>query len=171
MTFTGRLFHPKSLVDDAYEIGIVLKAIGGVIEIISGIGLLFISPVQIHQLVTYLTQAELLEDPHDFLATHLSQWSAHLGAHATLFGAIYLLSHGVLKIGVIVALLFKQRWAYPVALVVFSGFAVYQLYVAITKGSIGYYLLTIYDAIVIYLVWLEYRKVRVSTDGGAVAKG
>ncbi len=160
MKFTQKLFHPTSLVDNAYELSIILKAIGGLIETVSGISLLFISPLQIQSFVVEITRSELLGDPHDFIASHLAHWSQNLGGHATLFGAIYLLSHGILKIGIVVALLFKKQWAYPVAIVVFSGFAIYQTYATFVKASLGFALLTIYDLLVIYLVWLEYKKAR-----------
>ncbi|MDB5168976.1 MAG: hypothetical protein JWO41_332 [Candidatus Saccharibacteria bacterium] len=164
MRITQKIFHPTSLIDDVYEFSIILKAIGGLIECISGIGLLFISPVQIQSVVAAITRSELLEDPHDFIASHLMHWSSHLGLHSTLFGAIYLLSHGVLKIGIVIALLFKKQWAYPAAIAVFSGFAIYQIYATVAKASIGYALLTVYDLFVIYLVWLEYKKAKAADE-------
>jgi uncharacterized membrane protein len=160
MSLGAKLFHPKTWVDDAYEFSIILKAIGGVIECISGIGLLFITPIEIQSFVADITRAELLENPHSFIYGHLASWASHLGVHATLFAAVYLLAHGVLKIGIVIALLFKRQWAYPAAIVVFSGFAIYQTYVTFAHASIGYALLTVYDLIVIYLVWLEYQKAK-----------
>ena len=164
MSLTDKLFHPKSLIDDIYEFSIILKAIGGVLECIAGISLIFISPLQIQHAVAFITRAELLEDSHDLIARHLSEWSMHLGHNATLFGAIYLLSHGLIKIGIIGALLLKKNWAYPAAIAVFTGFAIYQTYATFEKSSIGYALLTVYDVFVIYLVWLEYRKAKELTD-------
>ena len=163
MKLSAKLFHPKSWVDDAYELSIIFKALGGVIECMSGISLLFISPMQIHGFVSSLTHSELLEDPHGLISVHLNNWASHLGGHATLFGAIYLLVHGVLKIGIVAALLFKKNWAYPAAIVIFSGFAVYQIYATIAKASVGFALLTVYDLIVIYLIWIEYKKARVES--------
>lgn len=164
MSFSEKLFHPTSWIDDAYEFSIILKAIGGVIECISGISLLFISPLQIQHFIAVITRAELLQDPHDLIANHLTTWSHHLGHNATLFGAIYLLSHGVIKIGIIAALLLQKRWAYPAAIAIFAGFALYQIYLTAVHGSVGYGLLTIYDLIVIYLVWLEYKKVKLKVE-------
>lgn len=162
--WTDNIFHPTSLVDDAYEFSIILKAIGGLIEMASGLALLFISPLQIHSFIAAITRSELLEDPHDFIASHLTMWSNHLGVHSTIFGAVYLLSHGILKIFIVGALLFKKQWAYPAAIIVFSGFAVYQIYATFAKASIGYALLTVYDLFVIYLVWLEYKKAKTSVS-------
>lgn len=164
MPWREKLFHPTSLLDDAYEIGITLKAVGGAIETIVGISLLFISPLEVQHFVAYITRAELLEDSNDLIARHLSDWSMHLGHNATLFGAIYLITHGVIKIGIVAALLLKKNWAYPAAIVVFTGFAVYQLYATFEKASVGYALLTVYDAAIIYLIWLEYKKARERSD-------
>jgi uncharacterized membrane protein len=165
MKLSKKIFHPKDWVDDAYELTILIKALGGLVECITGIALLFISVQQIQQFVTWLTHLELLEDPHDLIANHLTRWSHHIGGNATLYVSIYLLAHGILKIGIVGALMFKKRWAYPAAITIFSGFAIYQIYLTIHKVSIGYALLTLYDVLVIYLVWLEYRKVLSSAEG------
>lgn len=169
MSWTQKLFHPTSLLDDAYEISIILKAIGGLIESVVGIALLFITPLQVQSVIAAVTRAELLEDPNDLIARHLTAWSLHLGHNATFFGALYLLSHGVIKLGIIAALLFRKAWAYPAAIVIFSAFAVYQTYLTVHKVSVGYALLTVYDLIVIYLVWLEYGKMRTEPARGVPA--
>jgi uncharacterized membrane protein len=166
MGWRQKFFRPAGLLDHAYEISIILKATGGLLECVAGMALLFISPLQVQWVVAAVTRAELLEDPQDFIARHLTDWSLGLGADATLFGAVYLLSHGIIKIGIVAALLFRQRWAYPTAIAVFGAFAVYQIYLTVQKASVGYALLTLYDLVVIYLVWLEYRKMRGRTSRG-----
>ncbi len=52
----------------------------------------------------------LLKQP---LATHLLHATSGLTGSAVQFGAIYLLSHGVVKIVLVTALLRNKRWAYP----------------------------------------------------------
>ncbi len=95
-------------LDKTFKIGIVLKGLDGVLEIAGGMLLLFLSPQAIEHLIRALTAHELSEDPHDFIATHLLHSAGHLTASATLFGAIYLLSHGVAKV-VLVALVLRDR--------------------------------------------------------------
>jgi uncharacterized membrane protein len=41
--------------------------------------------------------------------------------------AIYVLSHGVIKMVAVVALLKNKLWGYPVSIAVFGGFIVYQI--------------------------------------------
>ena len=77
----------------------------GVLEIIGGLLLLFLTPAKMHQLVVAITQGELSEDPHDFIATYLLHTSSGLTGHAILFGAVYLLTHGIVKVVLVVALL------------------------------------------------------------------
>jgi hypothetical protein len=82
-------------LDPTFKIGLLLKAADGVLEIIGGLLLLFLSPAQIDHIVRTLTAHELAQDPHDLVARHLLHTTSHLTTATTLFGAIYLLSHGI----------------------------------------------------------------------------
>jgi len=56
-----------------------------------------------------LIQHELSQDPHDFIATHLLlHATSGLTGSAVQFGAAYLLSHGVVKM-VLIAALLRER--------------------------------------------------------------
>ncbi len=98
-------------LDKTFKIGLVLKGLDGVLEVAGGILLLFLSPTAIQHLVRALTAHELSEDPHDLIARYLLHTTAHLNTGITIFGAVYLLSHGTAKI-VLVALVLKDKlWA------------------------------------------------------------
>src|SRR5437762_4498043 len=86
---------PTDLLDRTFEVGITLKGLDGVLEVVGGVLLLVVSPVTINQLVRSLTQHELSQDPHDFIATHLLNAANGLTGSSVRFGAIYLLLHGV----------------------------------------------------------------------------
>jgi uncharacterized membrane protein len=158
VTSTGRWFRPRGLLDQAFEIGIILKGLDGVLEVIGGLLLLVVSPATIDRVVTSLTQHELSEDPHDFLATHLLKTAHGLTGSAVLFGAVYLLSHGAVKIILVAALLKNELWAYPWTIVFLGVFIVYQVYRLSFKPSVGLTLLTLFDALVAWLTYREYRK-------------
>jgi uncharacterized membrane protein len=81
--------------------------------VIGGLLLLVVSPATIDRVVTSLTQHELSEDPHDFLATHLLKTAHGLTGSAVLFGAVYLLAHGLVKVVLVAALLKNQLWPIP----------------------------------------------------------
>ena len=109
-------------------------------------------------MVTSLTQHELSEDPHDVLATHLLRTAHGLTGSAVLFGAIYLLAHGLVKVMLVAALLKNQRWAYPWTIAFLGVFIVYQLYRLSLQPSLGLTALTIFDAVIAWLTYRECRK-------------
>jgi uncharacterized membrane protein len=148
-------------LDKTFKIGLVLKGLDGVLEVVGGILLLFLTPAAIQHLVRVLTAHELSEDPHDLVARYLLHTTAHLHHGTTLFGAIYLLSHGIAKI-VLVALVLKDKlWAYPWLIGLLLAFIAYQLYqITAVHFSAGLTLLTIFDALLVWLTWREYRAKR-----------
>jgi uncharacterized membrane protein len=56
------------VLDKTFKIGLALKGLDGVLEVIGGILLLFLSPHAIEHIVRTLTAHELREDPHDLIA-------------------------------------------------------------------------------------------------------
>ena len=84
-------------LDDTFKISITLKGLDGLLEIIGGAILLFVRPSTINQFAHRLTQHELSQDPHDFIARHLLGSAGGLTRGTTLFAAIYLLSHDIAR--------------------------------------------------------------------------
>jgi uncharacterized membrane protein len=74
-----------------------------------------------------------------------------------VFVALYLLSHGSIKLWLIIALLREKLWYYPTAIVIFGLFIVYQLYRFSFTHSVWLLLVTAVDIIVIALTWHEYK--------------
>lgn len=156
MTF----FKPASLFDKVYEIGLFFKGFDGTLELIGGVLLLVVSPSAVNHVTTFLTQHELTEDPHDFIATHIVHYGHNLAAGHNLFAALFLLTHGAVKVGLVAALLMNKLWAYPVALVALVIFLGYQIYQLVTAPSFGFAILTILDVVIIWLIWREWQKVK-----------
>jgi uncharacterized membrane protein len=148
-------------LDTTFKIGLVLKGLDGILEVVGGVLLLFLSPQAIEHVARVLTAHELSEDPHDMVARYLLHTTSHLSHGTTLFGAVYLLSHGLAKI-VLVALVLKDKlWAYPWLIGLLLAFIAYQLYrITLVHFSIGLTLLTVFDAVLVWLTWREYRAKR-----------
>ncbi|MDR2988018.1 MAG: DUF2127 domain-containing protein [Nocardiopsaceae bacterium] len=141
-----------------FEIGLILKGLDGILEVIGGILLLIITPRDIVRIVHDLTMHELSEDPHDFIARSLVHATGHLTGSATTFGAIYLLSHGVAKVALVALVLKRKLWAYPWLIVLLIAFIVYQIYrISAVRFSWGLTALTIFDAALVWLTWREYQ--------------
>lgn len=143
-----------------FRTSVWLKGLDGVAETAGGIALWTVSPEWIVRVVGWITQDEIAEDPHDLVANYLRHIASHFSLGAEHFMSIYLLGHGIVKIVVVAALLRNKLWAYPVSLIVFGGFVMYQIYRFALISSVGLIALTVVDLIVIWSIWLEYRAVK-----------
>lgn len=147
-------------IHQLFEVSVLLKGAHALIECIGGIALALVSTNTIAVLANRLTQDELIEDPHDLIATHLLAWAQNFSVGTKTFYAFYLLSHGAVKIFLVVGLLRGKFWSYPASLIVLGLFIVYQLYrFSYTHGA-GLIILTVFDVFVMGLIWHEYRLVR-----------
>ncbi|MBU6321315.1 MAG: DUF2127 domain-containing protein [Patescibacteria group bacterium] len=143
-----------------FEVSLLLKGANAVLELVGGALALFVSPVFVQNVTAYFTNEELGQDPHDFVAVHLVRWADAyaVGAHQE-FIAAYLLVHGVVKMALVVALLAGAVWAFPVAIAIFGLFALYQCYLLLAHYTLGMLVLTVFDLVVIYFVFREWRVV------------
>jgi uncharacterized membrane protein len=143
-----------------FEVSILLKGAHAFIECIGGLALAFVSTTSIVGWVNRLTQDELIEDPNDFIATHLLSMAQNFSVDTKNFYAFYLLSHGIVKLALVVGLLRNQLWSYPASLVVLTLFIIYQIYRFYETQSLGLIVLTAFDLFVMVLIWHEYGLMR-----------
>jgi uncharacterized membrane protein len=155
---TSRSQPKADLLDRTFEVSITLKGLDGVLELIGGTLLLLLSPAAIDRIVVALTQHELSQDPHDFLAVHALNLAHGLTGTTVLLSALYLQSHGVVKIVLVAALLKNQLWAYPWMIAFLGVFIVYQIYRMTFAPSVGLAALTIFDVFVAWLTYQEYQR-------------
>lgn len=152
----------------AFEVGILLKGLDGLLELLGGGALLLTSQQAIRHAVAWLTRAELLEDRGDFVANHLLQLARHLSIGTQHFAGLYLIVHGAIKVGLVIGLLRGARGSYPVALVVLTAFIGYQGYRLAHQPSVSLLLLTVIDIVVVLLIAREWRLRRHSSDPAPV---
>jgi len=158
-------FHPKTLLDKTYEIGIIIKGIDGVLELVGGLLVLTLSAHTINHITNWLTTDALQENPHNFIAVHVEHAGRHLASGQTTFAALFLLTHGALKVGLVTALLLNKLWAYPWALGVLGLFLIYQVFLLVTSPGIGMAFLTVLDIFILWLIWREWQHVRAEKSG------
>lgn len=143
-----------------FKVTLICKAVDGAFELIGGAMLFFVTRGQINWLLLGLTQHELSEDPHDLIANFLLNSVHHLSADTKVFAALFLLWHGVVKLGLVVGLLRRHLWAYPTAIVAFGIFLAYQIYRYSHTGSVWLLALSVLDVLLICLTAMEYRRLR-----------
>ena len=143
-----------------FRISVLLKGAFSALEIVAGILMLFVQPAFVNRLAAFFTRGELSEEPNDFIANLLTHIAHSFSASLQLFLAAYLLSRGIIKLGLVAALLKNKAWAYPVSLVVLGLFVLYQFYQIATQHSLVVSAITVFDLIVIYFIYREYQVAR-----------
>lgn len=147
-------------IHQVFQISVILKGLHALIECLGGILFYFLSTNTILHWVNLLTLNELVEDPRDFVATHLLGAAQQLTGATQSFYAFYLLSHGLIKVLLVAGLLREKLLAYPLSLASLAAFIAYQLYRYSYTHSVGLLILTVFDVVVIVLVWHEWRVLR-----------
>ncbi|HWT39847.1 MAG TPA: DUF2127 domain-containing protein [Dongiaceae bacterium] len=158
----------KHILDLIFLVGLLWKGIDGFFEFLGGIALFFLSPTGVASLVHNLTAEELLEDPHDFIANLLIHGTSNLGKNFLLFGAVYLVIHGAVKLAIFGALVVGAVKVYPWAIGALSILTVYQIVELVIHPGVGLALLTALDIIIIALTvreWREKHTVRETLEG------
>jgi uncharacterized membrane protein len=141
----------------AFDAVVLLKGLNGVLELISGFALIFISNAAILVWARIITRNEISEDAHDFVANALLRWAENFGRDSRLFVASYLLFHGAAKVSFATMLMRGVSWAYPAAIAFFGAFVAYAAYRLSMGWSLPLAGFILLDVLTIWLVWREWR--------------
>lgn len=76
-----------------------------------------------------------------------------------IMGMVYFFSHGIVKLILVWGLLTNRLWAYPLAIVLLSGFSLYQMYDIYRHFSWFTILLLVVNVITIFFISREYRQI------------
>lgn len=150
------VMKPNWLQHSAFRAGIATKGFDGVLEMVGGVLLWFVKPSSFAWLETFWLGV-LAKSHHDFIAVHMLHMSERLTSTDPVFASFYLLSHGLVKVILAIALWMNELWAYPLAIAVFSAFCLYQVYRYTFTHSEALIWLTVFDIGVVILTWREYR--------------
>ncbi|MFE6967921.1 DUF2127 domain-containing protein [Isoptericola sp. NPDC057653] len=152
------------VAETAFVVGILLKGLDGLVELVAGAALLVLRQDQVLALTRSAVAQELQEDPHDLVA-HLLLHEASALSHGTaLVAGLFLLLHGVVKVAIVGALLAGSRRVYPWAVGALAAFLVVQVVQTVISPGVGVALLTLLDALVLWLTWHEWRRGRSFRD-------
>jgi uncharacterized membrane protein len=143
-----------------FELGILIKGVDGVLELVVGLLLVFLSPGAINRVVLFFVEGELKEDPTDLVANLLLH-TTRSAIEVRVPASVFLIVHGVVKLVLVAGLATNRLWSYPAAILVFAGFTIYQLYQLSQQYSLFLEIVTILDVIVVLLVIAEYRHMRI----------
>ncbi|HTW22389.1 MAG TPA: DUF2127 domain-containing protein [Candidatus Baltobacteraceae bacterium] len=151
--------HMKSAVlHESFRVSIMLKGLHAVLETILGIVLLKVAPQTLNRWAMSLLTQDFSQDPNDFVVTHLHRAFERMADGGSHFASWYLLSHGGVKLCLVLALLWNKLWAYPLMMAMLAAFIGYQTYRFALTHSPVMVALTLFDIVVIALTWIEYRQ-------------
>lgn len=150
----------EKLLHWAFEIGIWFKGIDGALELIGGILFLAVSRSALNHIVIMLTQHELNEDPGDWIANTMRHASDHLSDGTKIWGGLYLLGHGAVKLFLAVNVVRGKMWAYPTAIIIIGIFILIQGAKLGFHFSIPLLAATCVDIAIVLLIWREYRRAK-----------
>jgi uncharacterized membrane protein len=121
-----------------------------------------VSSDEILRIANLLTQSELLEDPDDLIANAVLGAANSLSVGSKGTAAIFLLSHGLIKLALVLAVLADFSWGYPAFIAALAALIAYQSYQLSHIFSLGLFVLTVFDVVVLFLTVHEYRVQRAS---------
>ena len=151
-------------IHQAFMVSLAIKAADAVLELVVAGLLALVDARVLTNAVGRLVAKELLHHPEDRLAAWIEQAAENFSLDAKTFAVLYLASHGAIKLILVIGLYRNQAWAYPVSIVAFAAFIVYQVHRFTFTHSPFLVVLTVFDLIVIVLVWHEWRVRRASGD-------
>src|SRR4051812_6508444 len=96
-----------------FVLSVGLKGFYALLEIASGLALYLVAHAAIVGFLNRFTTDELVQDPKDWIATHLLDFAQGFSLETQHFYAFYLVTHGILKLAIVVGLLRQKLWAYP----------------------------------------------------------
>ena len=166
VVFEMKLKLKEEQIHLLFKIGVVTKGIDGALEAMAGVALLFTSMTALRNLVDWLTAGELQEDPTDFVANHLVDFFHHLSINTKHFASVYLLTYGLVKVGLVTGLLRGKLWAYPTALTVLGLFLCYQIYRLTHTHSPGLAAVSLLDLVILALIWRDYQYLKTRRKPG-----
>ncbi|AGK95813.1 DUF2127 domain-containing protein [Clostridium pasteurianum] len=144
----------------SFEIGILLKGIDSILQITGGILLIFLNPHRLSRIVVLLTQHELSKNPRDTIANFIVKSSLGFNLSVQHFAVFYLISHGVIKLVLVILLWKKKMFAYPLTIFSLALFIIYQIYHYTIRHSLWLIGLTIFDIVMIILTLIEYNNIK-----------
>ncbi len=142
-----------------FELGVIIKALDGTWETITGVLFLFLSKATFAHWFFVVSHNELLEDPNDIVMNFLSHALQNFSGDAKTFAAVYLLSRGILNIFLAIQLYQEKHWAHLLAIGTLLVFMAYQAYRISLYHSALLTVVTVFDAIFILLIWHEYMDI------------
>ena len=146
-----------ALLHLAYLIAIIIKGFDGLIETVAGTLIAIYGSHQVYELAVWLTAPEIARHPESH-TVHAIRHGAYGIAHSShRFAVVYLLAHGILKLGLVINLLIEHLWIFPVSIAVLLGFISFMAAKLAAHWSPWLFAFAIFDLLTVALIANEWR--------------
>ena len=139
--------------------GVLLKGVISLAEIVAGILFFFVTPQEVINFILSVSAMVLPKMLQGLTESILNAVGHELMIVSAAIIGLYLLTRGLIKFFLIWAMLKNILWAYPWSLVVLGLFVFSQLYQIAMTQSLLIVGVTLFDLVVMYFIWREYRIV------------
>ena len=149
---------PGSLFHLAYLVTIAVKGFDGALELLLGLLISLAGPQRFYFWVLRFTAPEL-DRPHGRLVEAIRHGASGIASGQNNFAIVYLLVHGVLKLGLALVLLRGGgRWIFPVGTLILTGFIAYMSWHLSERWSGWLLAFALFDFVTLLLVLNEWRQ-------------
>lgn len=146
----------EHVVHEFFLVSVILKGLISVAEVVVGIAVLLIPPQTIVEVTLTLLNHLPIASVQAKLIAEVSKYTSG----TALFVSFYLLSRGIVKVALVWGLLKGKLVAYPLSLGALTILVLYQTYQIVTPPfSLIIFLLTVFDLLVMYFVYREWKIV------------
>jgi uncharacterized membrane protein len=146
------------LLHDAYLGALLIKGFDGAVETLLGLAIAVAGTQRIYHVVLRLTAPELGDEGEHPVLHAIRHGASGLASGSERFIVFYLLAHGILKLGIAGTLLRGQRWIFPIAVAVLTGFVLYMSYHLTQRWSGWLFGFALFDLATVALVINEWRS-------------
>src|SRR5256885_16831926 len=147
----------SSLMHFAFIGAITIKGIDGFIEFVAGIVLAVVGSQQVYDFAIWATAPEIARHPESH-AVHAIRHGAYGLTHTSQrFVIVYLIAHGVLKLGLAINLFIEHMWIFPASAAVLLGFIAFMSARLMAHWSPWLFAFALFDAMTLALVLNEWR--------------
>jgi uncharacterized membrane protein len=150
----------RSLAHRAYLAAIAIKGLDGAIELVLGAVVAVVGTQRLYAFLIAVTAPEIAGNPDNRAALFVRHGATGLMHSSNLFVIVYLLAHGVIKLGIAINLLRGKSWIYPIAVALLIGFIAFMSYRLTTHWSDWLLGFALFDVLTVALVINEWRNPR-----------
>jgi uncharacterized membrane protein len=150
---------PGTVAHLAYLVTIAVKGFDGAVELLIGLLIALAGPERLYLFILRITAPELDDHPGSVVVHAIRRGASGLAGGEAGFAIFYLLIHGLLKLGLAVALLRGgARWIFPVASLILTGFIAFMSWHLAHRWSNLLFGFAVFDLVTLLLVVNEWVR-------------